>query len=73
MSYLGPMYESRVREYRLQRGLSQEALARELGVSRQTIVSIERGSSEPKVLLALAMAAVLGVAVHELFRRALVA
>jgi putative transcriptional regulator len=65
-------YESHVREYRLNKGLSQEALARELGVSRQTVVSIERGNSEPKVLLALAMAAVLGVAVHELFRRGLV-
>jgi putative transcriptional regulator len=65
-------YESHVREYRLNKGLSQEALARELGVSRQTVVSIERGSSEPKVLLALAMAAVLGAAVHELFRRGLV-
>ena len=64
-------YESRVREYRLKKGLSQEALARQLGVSRQTVVSIERGNSEPKVLLALAMAAALGVAVHELFRRGL--
>jgi putative transcriptional regulator len=64
-------YESHVREYRLQNGLSQEALARQLGVSRQTVVNIERGNSEPKVLLALAMAAALGVAVHELFRRGL--
>jgi putative transcriptional regulator len=64
-------YESRVREYRLRKGLSQEALARQLGISRQTVVSIERGKSEPKVLLALAMASALGVAVHELFRRGL--
>jgi hypothetical protein len=44
-------------------------VARELGVSRQTIVNIERGVSEPRVLLALALAAVLGVTVQELFRK----
>lgn len=62
-------YESHVREHRLRRGLSQEALARELGVSRQTIVNIERGMNEPRVTLAIAIAAVLGVAVYELFRK----
>jgi putative transcriptional regulator len=64
-----PPFESNVKEYRKQQGLSQEALARKLGVSRQTIVNIERGSSEPKVLLAIAMAAVLGAAIQDLFRR----
>jgi putative transcriptional regulator len=64
-----PRYESTVKEHRKQSGLSQEALARRLGVSRQTIVNIERGRSEPRVLLALAIATVLGVAVHELFRK----
>jgi putative transcriptional regulator len=59
---------SAVREYREKAGLSQEALARKVEVSRQTIVNIERGS-EPRVLLALAIAAVLGVAVSDLFRR----
>ncbi len=60
--------DSRVREHRQRLGLSQEALAREVNVSRQAIVNIERGVSEPKVLLALAIAAVLGVAVHDLFK-----
>jgi len=51
-------------------GLSQEALARQVGVSRQTIVNVERGLNEPKVLLALAIAAALGgIAVSELFRQ----
>ena len=63
------MIDSRVREYRQQAGLSQEALARQVGVSRQTIVNVERGLSEPKVLLALAIAAVFGVAVSDLFRK----
>jgi Predicted transcriptional regulators len=61
-------YESKVREYRERKGLSQEALARELGVSRQTIASIEKGLSEPRVLLAIAIGAVLGAAITDLFR-----
>lgn len=62
-------YESRVRKYRVRKGLSQEDLADKIGVSRQTIANIERGLNEPRVLLALALAAVLGVAISELFRK----
>lgn len=65
-----PAHESPLKDYRQQAGLSQEALAREVDVSRQTIVNIERGS-EPRVFLALAIAAVLGVAVSDLFRKEL--
>jgi putative transcriptional regulator len=61
--------ESSVRELRRSAGMSQEALAREVGVSRQTIVNVEKGLSEPKVLLAIAIGAALGVAAEELFRR----
>ena len=63
-----PTFESTVREHRIRTGLSQEGLARLLGVSRQTVVNIERGESEPRVFLALALAGVLGVAVGDLFR-----
>jgi DNA-binding XRE family transcriptional regulator len=61
-------FESHVREYRLRAGLSQEALARQLGVTRQTVVNIERGDNEPKVLLALALSLILGAAINDLFR-----
>lgn len=64
-----PTCESTLREHRQRLGLSQEALAREVEVSRQTIVNIERGQSEPRVLLALALATALGVAVADLFRK----
>ncbi len=60
-------YESRVREFRHKAELSQEALARKLNVSRQTIVNIERGVNEPRVLLAIGLAAILGAAVTDLF------
>lgn len=55
-----------VRQHRERCDLSQEALARGLGVSHQTFVSIERGIGEPRVVLELAMAGVLGVAIEEL-------
>jgi putative transcriptional regulator len=62
--------ESNVRERRLELGLSQEGLARKVGVSRQTIVNIEKGLSEPKVLLAIAIAGALGVVIlSDLFGR----
>ena len=60
-------FESRVREYRGFKGLSQEDLAIELGVSRQTVVNIERGVNEPRVFLAIALASALGVTVEQLF------
>lgn len=63
-------FESNVRQYREEAGLSQEALARQVNVSRQTIANIEGGVSEPKVLLALALAVALGVLVTDLFRKA---
>ena len=63
-----PAYESRVREFRVKAGFTQEQLARQLGVSRQTVVNIEHGLNEPKVLLAIALGALLGAALGELFR-----
>ena len=62
-------YDVRVREVRERVGLSQEALARQCGVSRQAIVNIERGESQPRVLLAMAIGAALGVAIGEIFIR----
>jgi putative transcriptional regulator len=68
-------YQSALKEHRELAGLSQEALARKVGVSRQTIVNIEQGRNEPRILLALAIAAAVGVAVSaidQLFRKAFV-
>ena len=57
-----------VRKYRFERGeLSQQALADMVGVSRQTIVSIERGDYAPSVKLALLLAEKLGTTVETLF------
>ena len=48
-------------------GLTQEGLAERVGVTRQTIISIERGSYDPSVGLALRLAHALGVSVETLF------
>lgn len=61
-------YRSRLRYYREKKGWSQEELARRLEVSRQTVVNIERGVSQPKVLLAIAIGALLGAALTDLFK-----
>jgi len=54
--------------HRLKAGdMTQEDLARAIGVTRQTILSIEKGRYTPSVALALRMAKVLGVQVEDLF------
>jgi putative transcriptional regulator len=48
--------KNRVRELRSDRGLSQAALAEALGVSRQTVISIENGRYSPSLPLAFQIA-----------------
>lgn len=43
-------------DYRVKKNLTQEELAKALGVSRQTIIAIEKGNYTPSVLLALKIA-----------------
>jgi len=49
-------------------GMTQQALADQVGVSRQTILSIEKGKYTPSVALALRLGQVFGVSVDTLFR-----
>jgi putative transcriptional regulator len=56
-----------LRERRKEAGLSQEQLAERLGVSRQTIISIERERFDPSLELAFRLAAVFGVRIEDLF------
>jgi putative transcriptional regulator len=57
-----------IRRLRFERNMTQEELALRTGVSRQTIMSIERGATNPSVLLALKVASALGVDVNEVFQ-----
>jgi putative transcriptional regulator len=56
-----------VRELRAERGLSQGQLASEVGVSRQTINSIEQDRYTPSLPLALALARFFGTTVEAMF------
>ncbi len=60
--------ENRVKELRLARGWTQEELARAVGVSRQSINSIERHRYVPSLPLALTFARVFGLPTDEIFR-----
>lgn len=56
-----------VKEFRTRRGLTQEDLARALGVSRQTIISIERGKYIPSLPLALKLSRYFGCSTDDMF------
>lgn len=58
---------NRLRSHREQAGLSQQELALAVGMSRQSVVSVESGRQSPSVDVALRMADVLGCGVEELF------
>lgn len=47
--------------------MTQEELAKKIGVSRQTINSIEKGKYVPSSLLALKMATIFNVGVNDIF------
>lgn len=63
----GPGMRNSVRELRTQRGLSQGQLASEMGVSRQTINSIEQERYTPSLPLALALASFFETTVEAMF------
>jgi putative transcriptional regulator len=58
---------NRVKDLRVAAGLRQEDLAESTGVSRQTIISIERGRYNPSLELAWRLSQTLGVTIEELF------
>ena len=54
-------------EFRKRFGYSQDKLAEKLGVSRQTIISIEKGRYNPSLPLAMIMAEVFNTNVESIF------
>ena len=59
--------KNRIEEIRKQRGMLQEELARQLGVSRQTISSLERGRYNPSIFLAHSIAKHFSMTIEEVF------
>lgn len=60
--------ENNVRLLRKQKKLTQEELAKKIGVSRKTIVSLEKGNYTPSLLLAFQIAKELNVDINEIFQ-----
>ncbi|HOC08893.1 MAG TPA: helix-turn-helix transcriptional regulator [Bacillota bacterium] len=58
---------NRVRELREAKGLTQEQLAKKMGVSRQTIISIETGRYNPSLILAHRIAREFGKYIEDIF------
>ena len=59
--------KNRVRELREAKGLTQEQLAKKMGVSRQTIISIETGRYNPSLILAHRIAREFGKYIEDIF------
>ena len=58
---------NRLPELRRERGLSQQGLAEILGVSRQTIIPIEKGRFDPSLPLAFQIAHTFELRIEEVF------
>lgn len=61
------MITNYIKKYREQKNLTQQELGEAVGVSRQTIVAMEKGNYEPSLGLALKLAQCFKVRVEELF------
>ncbi|MGN1104397.1 MAG: helix-turn-helix transcriptional regulator [Candidatus Coproplasma sp.] len=61
------VFKNRIKEVRQQAGLSQEALAKIVGVSRNTISSIETGQFNPTAKLALILCIALDKKFEDIF------
>lgn len=56
-----------IEQKRKERGMTQQQLAAALGVSRQTIISLEIGKYNPSILLAHAIARLFGAQIEDIF------
>ena len=59
--------KNKIVEIRQERGIKQDELAKALGVSRQTISSLENGRYDPFILLAHKIAKMFDMSIEEVF------
>ena len=59
--------KNRIEAIRKQRGILQEDFAKSMGVSRQTISSLENGRYNPSILLADKIAKYFGMSIEDVF------
>ena len=64
------MISNRIRELRFKAGeMTQQALADRVGITRQTVIALERGKYYPSLELAFLIAKTFGVALEDVFQR----
>ncbi len=63
-----PQINLKLRQIRRKRNMSQEELARRLGVSRQAVIAIEQGESLPSLPVLIALLEALNIPFHHLFQ-----
>jgi putative transcriptional regulator len=61
------MISNSIKIYREKSGITQEQLADAVGVSRQTIIAIEKGNYEPSLGLAFKLAKLFKLKIEDLF------
>ena len=59
--------KNRLEELRKQRAIRQEDLAQALGVSRQTVISLDKGKYNPSLALAFKLARYFGLPIEAIF------
>ena len=63
----GDLLKNRIEAIRKERGIRQDEFARSMGVSRQTISSLENGRYNPSILLAHKIAKYFGLTIEDVF------
>jgi putative transcriptional regulator len=59
--------KNKLKVYRAMYDLTQEGLAQKLHVTRQTVISIEKGQYDPSLQLAFKIANLFGVKIEDVF------
>lgn len=62
-----PDFECRLKKYRLLKDLTQEQLAAQVGVRRETIMRLEKAQYNPSLKLAIDISRVVEAAIEEIF------
>lgn len=62
-----PDFVCHLKQYRLAKGLTQEQLAAQVGVRRETIMRLEKAQYNPSLKLAVDLSRVVGAPIEEIF------
>lgn len=62
-----PDFECRLKKYRLLKDLTQEQLAEQVGVRRETIMRLEKAQYNPSLKLAIDISRIVEAPIEEIF------